>query len=324
MRVAIGCDQIGVGHKQRLVEALQHDGHAVLDLGTYTNTPVDYPPLVRAVVNAVLNRFVDVGVLLCERGTGCTIAANKFKGIRAAHGHDAATARSSREHEDTNVLCVPVGVIDPPGSLEIVWQWLAGRFSDSAADVRQLQQIGEFEESFGGPTAQAATPAPASPATPAAAAPAKPAAKEAMRDTAKPAPAAAASRLSGHAAEWPPAASAAPVETSKKSRGKTNVADVETFIASLPDANVRALTSRALEFFTSRFPGIEGAPSPLGDGFTLTLNGEHASSVYIGKGLVWFEAGPDRIPSSKIKDLSALESAMNLPSVVRALQGIVP
>jgi ribose 5-phosphate isomerase B len=323
MRVAIGCDHIGVGHKQRLVEALQHDGHAVLDLGTYTNTPVDYPPLVRAVVNAVLNRFVDVGVLLCERGTGCTIAANKFKGIRAAYGHDAATARSSREREDTNVLCVPVGVIDPGASLEIVWQWLAGRFSDSAADGRQLQQIGEFEETFGGPSAhpQAPTPTPA-PATPAAAT--KPAAKEAARETPKPAPAAAAGRSSGQAAEWPAAASAAPVETAKKSRGKTNVADVETFIASLPDANVRALTSRALEFFTSRFPGIEGAPSPLGDGFTLTLNGEHASSVYIGKGLVWFEAGPDRIPSSKIKDLSALESAMNLPSVVRALQGIVP
>jgi len=319
MRVAIGCDHVGVSHKQRLVEALQHDGHAVLDLGTYTNTPVDYPPLVRAVVNAVLNRFVDVGVLLCERGTGCTIAANKFKGIRAAYGHDGVAARSSREHEDTNVLCVPVGAVDPGGSLEIVWQWLAGRFSDSAADVRQLQQIGEFEETFGGPAAQPQAPTPAPPATPP-----KPAVKEAAREASKPAPAAAAGRPSGQAAEWPPAAPAAPVETAKKSRGKTNVSDVETFIASLSDANVRALTSRALEFFTSRFPGIEGAPSPLGDGFTLTLNGEHASSVYIGKGLVWFEAGPDRIPSSKIKDLSALESAMNLPSVVRALQGIVP
>jgi len=180
MRVAIGCDHVGVGHKQKLVEALQHDGHAVLDLGTYTTTPVDYPPLVRAVVNAVLNRFVDVGVLLCERGTGCTIAANKFKGIRAAFGPDSATARRSREHEDTNVLCVPAGAVDAAGSLEIIWQWLAGRFSDSAADVRQLQQIGEFEESFGGPAARPQMPEPPMAAPPPA--PAKAAPRESTRE----------------------------------------------------------------------------------------------------------------------------------------------
>ena len=69
-----------------------------------------------------------------------------------------------------------------------------------------------------------------------------------------------------------------------------------------------------------RFPAAAGVPS--GDGFSFSVNGEHAASVSIGKGFVQLEAGPDRIPTSRIRDVEGLEAALSLPSIVRALDAV--
>ncbi|MGH7279592.1 MAG: RpiB/LacA/LacB family sugar-phosphate isomerase, partial [Candidatus Rokuibacteriota bacterium] len=160
MRVAIGCDHVGFASKEPIVEALQQEGHAVLDLGTYATAPVDYPPLVRAVVNAVLNRFVDVGILITERGTGAAMAANKFKGIRAAYCPDAATARASREHEDSNVLCLGGRGLDAAAALDVARQWLGTQFSNDPTDARSLAQLAEMDQGLGAAPAPAPSPRP--------------------------------------------------------------------------------------------------------------------------------------------------------------------
>ena len=96
MRIAIGCDDSGFPLKESLVAALEADGHDVLDLGTFSPDPVDYPDYARAVGQAVLRGFVDASLLLCSSGAGGVIAANKMRGIRAALCPDVAAARTAR------------------------------------------------------------------------------------------------------------------------------------------------------------------------------------------------------------------------------------
>src|SRR5229473_959026 len=119
MRIAIGCDNTGLALKEPLVAALEADGHDVLDLGTFSTEPVDYPDYARAVGQAVLRGFVDVSVLISGSGIGGAIAANKVKGVRAALCYDAAQARRSREEEHANVLCLSANALDARAAIEV-------------------------------------------------------------------------------------------------------------------------------------------------------------------------------------------------------------
>src|SRR5438093_5543854 len=107
MRIAIGCDDIGFPVKTSLIVALESGGHVVLDLGTFSTDPVDYPDYARVVGQAVLRGFAEAGVLVCRSGGGGAMAANKLRSVRAAFCPDAATARQSREGEDATALCLP-------------------------------------------------------------------------------------------------------------------------------------------------------------------------------------------------------------------------
>src|SRR5262245_24715568 len=146
MRIAIGCDHLGFPHKASLVGALEDDAHAVLDLGTHGADPVDYPMLARAVATAIGNGFVEIGVLLCGSGTGGSIAANKFKGIRAASCPDAETARRGRQHEDVNLICLDATKLNTETVLGILREWLGPQFSGDERDRRAVAKIGEIEE----------------------------------------------------------------------------------------------------------------------------------------------------------------------------------
>src|SRR5256885_511465 len=115
MRIAIACDHIGFPLKTSIVEALESDDHAVLDLGTHGPNPVDYPPMAKAVATAIGKGFVELGILLCESGTGGAMAGNRLATIRAAACQDPETARQSRESLNVNLLCVSGGVEPAPG-----------------------------------------------------------------------------------------------------------------------------------------------------------------------------------------------------------------
>src|SRR5258705_13930719 len=113
MRIAIGCDDTGLALKEALVAALEADGHDVLDLGTFSTDPVDYPDYARAVGQAVLRGFVDASLLLCASGIGGGVAANKMRGLPAAVGHDRDSARRSRGGGGAHPLCPPRGRVRP-------------------------------------------------------------------------------------------------------------------------------------------------------------------------------------------------------------------
>lgn len=145
MRVAVACDHAGFPLKAPVRRALEADGHEVVDLGTYSTDPVDYPDYARAVGVAVRGGLVEAGILLCGSGAGVSIAANKIRGIRAALCHDLFTARQSREDDDANVLCLGARVVSEQQAVELARTFLAARFSHLPRHERRVAKIRELE-----------------------------------------------------------------------------------------------------------------------------------------------------------------------------------
>ncbi len=141
MRIAIGCDDTGFPLKEPLVAALEAEGHDVLDLGTFSTDPVDYPDYARAVGQAVLRGFVDASLLLCGSGTGGVIAANKLRGIRAALCPDAESARASREEADANVLCLPAADLDAKVRRVLELKYKRGTVAHPYADPAAVSSV---------------------------------------------------------------------------------------------------------------------------------------------------------------------------------------
>jgi ribose 5-phosphate isomerase B len=106
MRIAVGSDHAGYLLKQVLAAHLSSQGHEVEDLGTFSETSVDYPEYGAAVGRAVSDGRVELGVCTCGTGVGIAIAANKIEGVRSAVVHDVTTARLARAHNHANVVCM--------------------------------------------------------------------------------------------------------------------------------------------------------------------------------------------------------------------------
>ena len=124
-------------------------GHQVADLGTDSTEPVDYPDYARAVAQAVLEGRAERAVLICGSGAGACVAANKFRGIRAATCHDSFSARQSVEDDDVNVLCLGARVIGPELAADLVRDYVNARFSGAERHRRRLGEIAAFEANFG-------------------------------------------------------------------------------------------------------------------------------------------------------------------------------
>ena len=144
MKVAIAADHGGFALKGRLIKVLDA-GHEVLDLGTHSEEPVDYPDYARALGEAVLDGRAERGVLICGSGAGATVAANKIRGIRAALVHDTYTAHQMVEHDDVNVCCLGARVIGVELAAEIATVFLAARFTGEERHVRRLNKVAQIE-----------------------------------------------------------------------------------------------------------------------------------------------------------------------------------
>jgi ribose 5-phosphate isomerase B len=149
MKVAVASDHAGFPLKAQVIEELHKLGHEPLDLGTDSTDPVDYPDYSRAVAEAVLDGRADRAVLLCGSGAGACVAANKFKGIRAATCHDPFSAHQSVEDDDVNVMCLGARVVGAGLAVDLVRRYLAANFSGFERHKRRLGKIAGFEEKFG-------------------------------------------------------------------------------------------------------------------------------------------------------------------------------
>ena len=121
--IIIGSDHGGFNLKQAIIEHLKNKGLDVVDLGCYNTESCDYPVIAKAVAEKVLADS-SRGILVCGTGIGVSITANRYKGIRASHCTDTFTARMTRMHNDSNILCLGERITGVGLALDIVDIWL--------------------------------------------------------------------------------------------------------------------------------------------------------------------------------------------------------
>jgi ribose 5-phosphate isomerase B len=141
----MGSDHAGFPLKEHLRSFLATEGHEVIDVGTDSTDPVDYPVFCAAAATAVTDGDADRAIVLGGSGQGEQIAANKVRGARAALCHDLYLARLSREHNDANVLAMGARVIAPAYAEEVVRVWLGTPFA-GGRHVARVEQIARIEE----------------------------------------------------------------------------------------------------------------------------------------------------------------------------------
>lgn len=144
VRVAVGSDHAGYQLKTHLLAFLIAEEHEVVDLGTGSPAPVDYPEVSANVARAVASGEASRGIIIGGSGQGEQIAANKILGIRAALCNDLFTARLSRAHNDANVLAIGARIVAPQLAKEIVAVWLETTF-DGGRHQRRIDQIAGLE-----------------------------------------------------------------------------------------------------------------------------------------------------------------------------------
>jgi RpiB/LacA/LacB family sugar-phosphate isomerase len=146
VRVALGVDHRGFEVKDDLLALLSEDGHDVVDLGTNSTDPVDYPDISEAVGEAVRSGNADRGIIVCGSGAGAVIAANKLRGIRCTLAHDTYTAHQSVEHDDANVLALGSDIVGIQLIREIVRAFLGAKLLNEERYLRRLGKIEALEE----------------------------------------------------------------------------------------------------------------------------------------------------------------------------------
>ena len=141
MKIALGADHGGFEYKNKISDLLKKEGYDVTDFGTYSKESCDYPVFAKKVAEAVSTGVCDRGILICGTGIGMSIVANKFKGIRAALCSDTFSAKATREHNDSNILCMGERVITFDKAEEITRIWLETEFSGEERHIRRIGMI---------------------------------------------------------------------------------------------------------------------------------------------------------------------------------------
>jgi RpiB/LacA/LacB family sugar-phosphate isomerase len=148
MRLVLGSDHAGFALKQELASTLRAEGHEVVDVGTDSEAPVDYPDFAEAVARAVIDGRAPRGVLICGSGVGASVAANKLRGIRAAICHDTYSAHQGVEHDDMNVLVLGGRIVGPALAQDLVRAFVAATYTGEERHVRRLAKIKALEDRF--------------------------------------------------------------------------------------------------------------------------------------------------------------------------------
>ena len=128
MKIALGCDHGGLDIKTAIKEYLENNGHTVIDVGTHTTDPVDYPVYAKAVCKEIQDKNAELGILCCGTGIGMSMAANKQEGIRAAVLSDEYCCEMTRRHNNANVLCLGGRVIDSEKAVKLAEIFITTEF----------------------------------------------------------------------------------------------------------------------------------------------------------------------------------------------------
>ncbi len=143
-KVFIGSDHGGYNLKEKIKEVFTPLGYEFEDMGTNSLESCDYPVYAEKVAKKVIETN-EKGILVCGTGIGMSIAANKFKGIRASHCTDTFSARMTREHNDSNILCLGERITGQDLAIDIVKIWLETPFSNGDRHINRINLIKEIE-----------------------------------------------------------------------------------------------------------------------------------------------------------------------------------
>lgn len=145
MKLALGADHGGYSLKELLKQHLQEQGYEIEDFGTYDTESCNYPVYAEKVARAVAGGQAELGILICGTGIGMSIAANKIKGIRAAAVSDCFAAQATREHNNSNILCLGERIVGPGLAMRIADTWLNAAFQGGRHQTR-VDMISALEE----------------------------------------------------------------------------------------------------------------------------------------------------------------------------------
>ena len=141
MKISIASDHGGYKLKEFVKAKLEKEGYEVKDFGTNSLESCDYPDFGRPAAEAVANKEVDFGILICTTGLGMSMVANKIKGIRASLCSDTVSASLTRQHNNANVLVMGAGIIGENLAESIVDTFLKTEFSNNERHQRRIDKI---------------------------------------------------------------------------------------------------------------------------------------------------------------------------------------
>ena len=145
MKIAMACDHRGVKLKNILMEYLENKGFTVVDYGTHSTEPCDYPDYTYMAAKSVRDKVTDRAIIICYTGEGSCMAANKVRGIRAALAYNLKSAYMSRRHNDSNALVLPSALFKADYIKKMVSRWLKEEF-EGGRHLRRVRKIKEIEE----------------------------------------------------------------------------------------------------------------------------------------------------------------------------------
>jgi len=146
MRIAIACDHAGFPLKAAVIDLVISSGHQVLDFGTDSTEPVDYPDVVYKACCALQKGEADRAIILCGSGIGAAITANKIKGVYACVCHDSYSAAQGVEHDNMNTLSLGARIIGVEVARACVLAFLGAEFSTEERHRRRVGKIHRIEQ----------------------------------------------------------------------------------------------------------------------------------------------------------------------------------
>jgi ribose 5-phosphate isomerase B len=140
-KISIGADHAGFDLKQGIILHLREKGHTVVDFGTNSTAPVDYPDYIRPAAESVAKGECEIGIVLGGSGNGEAIVANKVRGVRCGLCWNEESALLTKKHNNANVISIGARMVTESLALKIVDVWLATAFEGG----RHIQRIAKIE-----------------------------------------------------------------------------------------------------------------------------------------------------------------------------------
>lgn len=144
--IGLAADHNGVNIKQKIRNYLRNQGYNPIDIGPFTNdSKVDYVDYANQLSQMLCNGDIDRGILICGTGVGMSIAANRFDGVRAALVHNTMTAPKTREHNDSNILCLGNWTTSEQDNFKIIDLWLETSFGEGR-HVKRVEKLSSIKQ----------------------------------------------------------------------------------------------------------------------------------------------------------------------------------